>query len=384
MKAASASTNELDPYRAGVELADTLAAIEPEIVFLNTSIDYFEAGQLTDAIYDVLGNDKLLLIGCSGEGYLETSRVADVGACALGLNFGGAVRMRLASDDATGDSQAAMGRCLAALTAPDGRKPDLLYMVCDFRHDGTAVEKAIQEYGVPLVGGLAGDNMLEMKRCAIFRNREALSAGMVVLGLEGNFAWRISLGHEMTPVGNEGTVTATDNVRVLEIDGIAAADFMCRAVGRPVSRIDQGNVTLNVLDKNIPEQKYLRAIVTDTDRSDGSFTLFGSIPNGSQVRVCIAQPDSMIKDVYRIAAATRDCGFLPRAGLIVSCAGRKHLLGNRIEHEVNAVRETLGDSVGIVGYPSFGEFSPVPVPDGYSPTFFHNMTYVLLLLGDRS
>jgi hypothetical protein len=57
-------------------------------------------------------------------------------------------------------------------------------------------------------------------------------------------------------------------------------------------------------------------------------------------------------------------------------------LGNRIEHEVLAVRKSLGDGIALAGFPSFGEFSPVRVQGEYSETFFHNMTYVLLLLGD--
>ena len=158
--------------------------------------------------------------------------------------------------------------------------------------------------------------------------------------------------------------------------------FVEAAIGRPVSRVDQGIVTFNVVDKEVPGKRYLRSIVTDSEGCDGSFSLFGRIPLHSQVQVCLAQPEAIVKDVYRVAAEAAHCGFRPRAALAVSCAGRKHLLGNRIEHEVQAIRESLGEELALAGFPSFGEFSPVSVQGRYSETYFHNMTYALLLLGE--
>jgi hypothetical protein len=58
-------------------------------------------------------------------------------------------------------------------------------------------------------------------------------------------------------------------------------------------------------------------------------------------------------------------------------------LGNRIGHEVQAVRERLPRTTAFAGFTSFGEFGPLRHADGrYTATFFHNMTYILLLLGD--
>src|SRR5512136_2368837 len=95
MKAVSASTLDLDPYRAGVDLADGLASVAPEVVFLFSSIEFHDATELPQAIYDTLGNENLIIIGCTGEGYLETRKVADVGACALGINFEGSASLAL-------------------------------------------------------------------------------------------------------------------------------------------------------------------------------------------------------------------------------------------------------------------------------------------------
>lgn len=380
MKAVSASTLDLDPYRAGVDLADGLASVAPEVVFLFSSIEFHDATELPQAIYDTLGNENLIIIGCTGEGYLETRKVADVGACALGINFEGSASLALVTSQ--GSTLETMEQALTSLARTLGRKPDLCYVLADFRIDGTTLETALQRHGVPAVGGFAADDMLELRHCSLFANHEVLEHGIVALGLAGDFRWDIRMAHEMEPIGHPGTITEAQGTRLVRIDQESATAFVEAAIGRPVSRVDQGIVTFNVLEKGMPGRQYLRSIVTDSEDRDGSFSLFGHVTPRSQVQVCLAQPESIVQDVYRVVAEAAHCGFEPKAGLIVSCAGRKHLLGNRIEHEVLAVREGLGEGIALAGFPSFGEFSPVRVQGQYSETFFHNMTYVLLLLGE--
>lgn len=382
MRVISSSTMELDPYRAGVELADAMSAISPELIFLFGSADYVGSDELPQAFFDVLGRDDLVLIGCTGEGFLETNRVADVGACAMGFHFGGKVKLALewvASAD--GDSGAATRTCLDGVQRKLGRDPELCFVVADFRCDGTAIEEALQLRQIRAVGGLAGDNMLEMNRCAVFANQRSMERGMAILGMTGAINFDIHLAHHMQSVGATGTITQAQGTRLIQIDQKSAMEFMETAVGRPVSRVDQGIVTFNVLNKEIPAKRYLRSIVTDSQGPDGSCSLFGSIREGSLVEVCIANPEQIIREVHRVADSLQHDKFEPQAAIVISCAGRKHLLGNRIEHEVHAFRDRMKNNLQVCGFPSFGEFSPVPVNGDYSETFFHNMTAVILLLG---
>ena len=48
----------------------------------------------------------------------------------------------------------------------------------------------------------------------------------------------------------------------------------------------------------------------------------------------------------------------PCFALLVSCVGRKLILGPRIEEEVEAVIESLGPDTTIAGFYSYGEISP--------------------------
>jgi hypothetical protein len=115
----------------------------------------------------------------------------------------------------------------------------------------------------------------------------------------------------------------------------------------------------------------------------GAITLFGSIDEGALVRICIATREDVIKGVKK-AIETMGRGFTPSAAIVISCAGRKWILQDCGKAEVRQILETLGMRVPLAGFPSFGEISPFHEPQGaYSPTFFHNETFVICLLGGQ-
>jgi hypothetical protein len=44
--------------------------------------------------------------------------------------------------------------------------------------------------------------------------------------------------------------------------------------------------------------------------------------------------------------------------ILISCVGRKLILGQRIDEEVESVKEKLGGSTAITGFYSYGELAP--------------------------
>ena len=60
------------------------------------------------------------------------------------------------------------------------------------------------------------------------------------------------------------------------------------------------------------------------DAGGGSVTLFGAVRPGEQVQLCYASPEGIVREARAIGARLRETGFVPAAGLVISCAGRKH------------------------------------------------------------
>jgi hypothetical protein len=49
----------------------------------------------------------------------------------------------------------------------------------------------------------------------------------------------------------------------------------------------------------------------------------------------------------------------PRLGLLVSCVGRRWLLKQRVEEELESAQAVLGDNATLAGFYSYGEIAPM-------------------------
>ena len=70
----------------------------------------------------------------------------------------------------------------------------------------------------------------------------------------------------------------------------------------------------------------------------------------------------------------------PDLAILISCVGRKLVLNQRIEEEVEAVREIFGDHTAITGFYSYGEFSP---NEGFKKCELHNQTMTITTLSEQ-
>lgn len=70
----------------------------------------------------------------------------------------------------------------------------------------------------------------------------------------------------------------------------------------------------------------------------------------------------------------------PDLALLISCVGRKLVLKQRIEEEVESVRDVLGDRTVLAGFYSYGEISPL-VPSAKCE--LHNQTMTITTFSER-
>jgi hypothetical protein len=117
------------------------------------------------------------------------------------------------------------------------------------------------------------------------------------------------------------------------------------------------------------------------DRSDGSATFFGSIPQGATVQLAMATTEEILQGT-EASLAEAISGFpsdaVPEGALIASCAVRSFLLGSRTRGEIERIRNGLGQDLPVSGFYAFGEIGPL---GGDSTSNFHNETCVTVLIG---
>lgn len=377
MQALSASTRIPDAYRAGASLGDRLKPLRPEVVFLFSTIELAQGSLLLEGLRDALEDPGCLIIGNSGDGIYADGGCAEFGAVALGLNSGGEVRWRLSvGRHVTADPVAATRTALQPLTGAAA-----VFLVSDFHADATLIESVLErEAAMPVIGGFAADDQ-QWHQCAIYADGEVLNDCVAALGAFGPLRFSIHVGNDLTPVGEPGVVQAAEGTTVHTIGSRTAMQFIEDATGKPVLRSDRGITSLTLAEDGDAPLKRLRAIAEDIGQNARSLKLYGGVRPGQRVQVCIAEPERLMAEVRALAKrAAAESGWTPAAALIISCAGRKSLLGGDIHHEAKAVAEAM-PSLALAGFPSLGEIAPLRTADGYSPSLFHNMTYVLMLIG---
>jgi hypothetical protein len=111
-------------------------------------------------------------------------------------------------------------------------------------------------------------------------------------------------------------------------------------------------------------------------------TFAGDIPTGWRARLMHANFDRLVDGASDAARCTlqRDDSVRPELALLISCVGRKLVLSQRIEEEVEAVGTVLGTAPVLAGFYSYGEISP------FTPSArceLHNQTMTVTTLGEE-
>ena len=111
-------------------------------------------------------------------------------------------------------------------------------------------------------------------------------------------------------------------------------------------------------------------------------TFAGDMPTGSYARFMKANFDRLIDGAVGAARTSYQAvgSAPPDLALLVSCVGRKLVLGQRVEEEVEGVRDVLGARTVLAGFYSYGEISPF-TPDARCE--LHNQTMTITTLSER-
>ena len=113
------------------------------------------------------------------------------------------------------------------------------------------------------------------------------------------------------------------------------------------------------------------------DEKNQSMTFAGDMPEGVHAKLMKANFDRLINGASGAASMSNEPLGLGKAdlALLISCVGRKLVLKERVEEEIEAVRETVGPRAAITGFYSYGEICPT------SPTEkqcqLHNQTMTI-------
>lgn len=227
---------------------------------------------------------------------------------------------------------------------------------------------------VSATGGLAGDGANFNETYILNSNGEAEKNLVSAIGFYGK-SLNVSFGSlgGWDSFGIERLVTKSiDNV-LYELDGKPALELYKSFLGDYAKDLPASGLLFPLNLRTEENEKPVVRTILAVDENTQSLTFAGDIPEGSYVRLMKANFDRLIEGATGAAKSTLldDVNNNPELAILISCVGRKLVLKQLIEEEVEAVADVLGNNTTLCGFYSYGEISPF---SGEVECKLHNQT----------
>jgi hypothetical protein len=302
------------------------------------------------------------IVGCTTAGLIQDARVVDGMVTLTAVAFEH-TRVELVQTHIDGvDDSLAAGQRLARALDPNGLRhvfvlsEGLKVNASELVHGIDAALPA----GITVSGGCAGDgNRLETTH--VWGDSAPTEGNVVGLGFYGE---RLKIGVSAIggwrPFGPDRVITRSEANVLLEFDGRPALALYKQYLGKYADELPASGLMFPLeLQGDEEGRRVLRAILS-VNESEQSITYAGNVPQGAQARFMFATIDDLIQGTHAAAKETmqRLGAFPPQLSILVSCNGRRYVLKQRTEEEVEAVKEALGSQACLTGFYSYGEIAP--------------------------
>lgn len=229
---------------------------------------------------------------------------------------------------------------------------------------------------ISATGGLAGDNG-DFTFTQTIANGAPKTGQVVAVGFYGD---AIHVGHGCMggwdPFGTERLITRSQANVLYELDGKPALQLYKQYLGEHAQGLPSTGLLFPLTIREEGSNTTLVRTILGVDEKDQSVTFAGNVPTGQYARFMKANFSRLVSGAENAANESVKHFNSDKAELavLVSCVGRKMILKQRTEEEVEAVRSVLGPQVALTGFYSYGEISP------HTPTAkceLHNQTMTI-------
>lgn len=326
--------------------------------------------------------------GCSTAGDIFGTQVSDDSLVVTAVRFD-LTRIRGCSTPIAGpEDSLAAGERLARSLQGDGLVHVLV--LSDGLHvNGSKLVEGLARHlpeQVTVTGGLSGDGPRFRETLVIGGPPEVAPEPNTIAAL-GLYGGGLRIGYASLggwdPFGPERLITRSSGNVLYELDGRSALDLYKTYLGPHASDLPASGLLFPLsLRAGEGETPVVRTILS-VDEEHSSMTFAGDVPEGCYARFMKANFDRLIDGA--VGAARTSCEAVgsasPDLALLVSCVGRKLVLAQRVEEEVEGVRDILGDGTVLAGFYSYGEISPF-TPDARCE--LHNQTMTITTFSEAS
>ena len=327
---------------------------------------------------------RAVIAGCSTGGEIIGTEAVDQTAVAAVVRFDKAKVCGVRAAVLPGRSIAELGADLAeALIAPDLRG---VYVLSDGIHvNGTALVDGLTGALPPdvvVTGGLAGDGA-DFGETRVGLNAQLGPRAVVAVGFYGEglqMGWGSAGGWEA--FGPVREITRSEDNILLELDGKPALELYKQYLGEAAAQLPGSALLFPLVIRPKPGSSYdvVRTIV-GVDEARQALIFAGDVPLGWSAQLMRGSPDNLADGAEAAARqAGQDGVDKDSLALLVSCIGRKLMMGQRVSDEVESIGAVLNEAATI-GFYSYGEICP----HGFTGACtLHNQTMTITLVREAA
>jgi hypothetical protein len=335
------------------------------------------------------------LVGCSTGGQIHAADVAgapdipaidESGISAVAMRFA-ATPLRVATQAVTAASESrSYGEALGRRLLDD----DLVavYVLSEgLQVNGSDLVRGLTSVlggSVRISGGLAGDGARFLETCVGVDSppRPMTIAAIGFYGTAVRFGYGCGGGWDTFGVSRR--ITRSSGNELFELDGKPALDLYERYLGEEAAGLPGTGLLypLKIWHPEFPAHEVVRTVLA-INRQTRSMTFAGDVPQGSRAQLMRGEFDRLAAGGAQAASqAALQYGGEASPGavaLLVSCIGRKLLMGQRIVDEIRAVADNLPAGVTQAGFYSYGEIAPHTASEVCG---LHNQTMTVTVISE--
>ncbi len=301
---------------------------------------------------------QAIMAGCSTAGEISGISVKDESISANFLAFDNSHVTYQEIDIDNPDDSADIGAQLAKSFDPEGLKH--IFVLSDgLNVNGSKLVQGMREAkpeGASLTGGLAGDGPHFEQTLLVDNQGNIKDHVIIALGFYGNLQVSYASMGGWDSFGIERLVTKSHNNILYELDGQPALELYKSFLGDEAANLPASGLLFPLSMRYSEDRSPLVRTILGISEADQSLTFAGDIPEGSYIRLMKANVNRLIDGAEE--AAEQASQNKNEFAVCISCVGRKLVLRQIVEEEVEAVQDHLGSDCQITGFYSYGEIAP--------------------------
>lgn len=304
---------------------------------------------------------KAHLLGCSTAGEIYGTQVFDNSLVVTAVSFERTQLKGLKVPIYKMENSFNVGQLLAQSLDPEGLAH--VFVLSDgLKINGSELVKGLIKNlpdSVSVTGGLSGDGAF-FRETYVLWDGEPERDSIALVGLYGKY---LKIGYASfggwDPFGPERLITRSQGNVLYEFDGKSALALYKKYLGDHAKGLPSTGLLFPLSVRIKAGERGVVRTILSVNEEDQSMTFAGDVPEGAYARLMKANFDRLIDGAVEAAKTSLDMiGAPPELAILISCVGRKLILKQRIEEELEGVRDVLGEQTVLSGFYSYGEISP--------------------------